>query len=71
MKYVLIVTICSFLDNKCPLEMTSNELFNDWSSCMKKGLEVSTKTINNIKEEDITKFKLAPKFMCYEAGNTA
>ena len=70
MKYVLIVTICSFLDNKCPLEMTSNELFNDWSSCMKKGLEVSTETISKFKEEDINKFKLAPKFMCYKAGHT-
>ena len=41
MKYVLVITFCSFLTQECPIQFYDDTIYQDWSSCMKAGMEKS------------------------------
>jgi len=66
MKYLLVVTFCSFMSGDCPIEFHDETIYNDWSSCMKSGIEKSKGIIEGLDNETINNLKVAPKFMCYE-----
>ena len=41
MKFLLVVTFCSFLTSECPIQFHDDTLYEDWSSCMKEGINKS------------------------------
>ena len=66
MKFMLVVTFCSFLTGECPVQFYDDKIYNDWSSCMKQGIEKSKAIIEGMDDQTINNLKVAPKFMCYE-----
>ena len=66
MKFMLVVTFCSFLTGECPVQFYDDKIYNDWSSCMKEGINKSQSLIDGMEKEVINKLQVAPKFMCYE-----
>ena len=66
MKYILVITFCSFLTSECPIQFYDDTLYQDWSSCMEGGIEKSGGLIKGMDKEVVNKMKIAPKFICYE-----
>ena len=48
------------------LILNNDKIYNDWSSCMKEGINKSQSLIDGMEKDVINKLKVAPKFMCYE-----
>ena len=63
---MLVVTFCSFLTGECPVQFYDDKIYNDWSSCMKEGINKSQSLIDGMEKDVINKLKVAPKFMWYE-----
>ena len=63
---MLVVTFCSFLTGECPVQFYDDTIYEDWSSCMKSGIEKSKGIIEGMDDQTINNLKVAPKFMCYE-----
>mgnify|MGYP003625521969 FL=1 len=66
MKFILVISLCSFINNQClPPAQVKGE-YNSWKECTLAALEISKKLI--IAQEDIfiNTNKVATKFMCEE-----
>ena len=66
MKFMLVITLCSFISSECPVQFQDDKFYDDWSSCMKSGIIKSKGFIDGIDSNVINNLKIAPKFMCYE-----
>ena len=66
MKFMLVVTLCSFVSGECPIQFNDDTFYKDWSSCMKSGIEKSKSFIDGMEPQVLNNLKVAPKFMCYE-----
>jgi len=64
MKFILIYTICSFLDGTCYPSNQHPKMFDTWQECMIEGLDSSKKLIEFFSSEDIEKYYLGPRFVC-------
>ena len=63
---MLVVTFCSFITGECPVQFYDNKLYQDWSSCMKEGINKSQSLIKGMDKDVINQLQVAPKFMCYK-----
>ena len=66
MKYILVISFCSFMSGECPVQFYDDTHYNSWSSCMKAGIKKTGGMINELDDDVINNLKIAPKFMCYE-----
>ena len=66
MKFVLIIWICSFVNNQCSPPIESNKIFNDWNDCVHEAYKHSSNFLAKQSLDDINKLKLATKFICKE-----
>jgi len=66
MKFILAISICSFLNNQClpPVEIKTH--YDSWKDCTFAALEISKEIINTQKIEDVNNAKLATKYSCTE-----
>lgn len=64
MKFILIYTLCSFIDGTCLPDQQHPKLFNTWQDCIITGLDISKKSIELFPQEDIEKYHLGPRFVC-------
>lgn len=72
MKYILVLYMCSMVNNQCPSHTISGYQFKSHFDCVNAGYGVAQSTYNNLKEledwdkEHINKNKLVIKFECRE-----
>jgi len=64
MKFVLIISVCSFLQNECKDPVEFNLKFNTWKECALAALDTSQKYLSLENEKIVNKFRLATKFSC-------
>lgn len=64
MKFILIYTVCAFIDGSCLPDKQHPQLFDTWKECIITGLENSKKAIELFSQEDIDKYHLGPRFVC-------
>ena len=67
MKFILVISLCSFLNNQClpPAEVKGE--YNSWKDCTIAALEISTEIIKAQEDNLVSDNKLATKFMCNES----
>jgi len=66
MKFILVISLCSFINNQClPPAQVKGE-YNSWKECTLAALEISKKLIIAQKDIFINTNKVATKFMCEE-----
>ena len=76
MKYILVLYMCSMINNSCPSSSMAGYQFNTHYDCVNAGYAVAQKTFRNLKElEDLErdymeKNKIVVKFECKEIGAT-
>jgi len=64
MKFILVISVCSFLQNECKDPIEFNLRFNTWKECALAALDTSEKYLNTMDEKTINKYRLATKFSC-------
>jgi len=66
MKFILIIFLCSFINDQCLSPIEIKQEYNSWKECTIAAFEVSKELI--IKQEDsfINNNKIATKFICKE-----
>ena len=66
MKFILIIFLCSFINDQCLSPIEIKQEYNSWKECTIAAFEVSKELI--IKQEDsfINNNKIATKFVCKE-----
>jgi hypothetical protein len=67
-KFILLISLCSFINNKClpPIEVKIE--YNSWKECTLAALEISKKLIIAQEDTFINDNKVATKFMCEEVN---
>ena len=72
MKYILVLYMCSMINNSCPTSTIAGYQFNTHYDCVDAGYAIAQKTFRNLKDyeeyqrEIIEKQKLVIKFECKE-----
>ncbi len=64
MKFILTMSLCSFVNNQClpPVQIQTN--YNSWKDCTIAALKISEQLLNTQTIEDVNAAKLATKYMC-------
>ena len=70
MKFILLISVCSFLQNECKDPIEVNLRFDTWKECALAALDTSEKFLNIEDENKINKYRLATKFSCEEVNET-
>ena len=76
MKYILILYMCSMINNSCPESTVAGYQFTTHYDCVNAGYAVAQSTFRNLQaheeyqREVIEKNKLVIKFECKEIGAT-
>tara|TARA_A100001391_G_C4890984_1_gene230875 strand:+ start:23 stop:232 length:210 start_codon:yes stop_codon:yes gene_type:complete len=65
MKFVLIMTICSSINNACVEPRTIN-YFNTWKECAMTGYNKSIEVLNELSDEAFEKQRSYTRFVCRE-----
>ena len=63
MKYVLIMTLCSAINNTCVEPRTVN-YFNTWKDCALNGYEKSLELLNELSDETFENKRSYTRFVC-------
>ena len=64
MKFILLISVCSFLESTCKDPVEFNLQFNTWKECAMAALDTSQKYLDLQDEATINKYRLATKFSC-------
>jgi len=74
MKYILILYMCSMINNSCPSSTIAGYQFTNHFDCVNAGYSVAQSTFNNLRDmeefdrEVIEKQKIVIKFECKQIG---
>ena len=68
MKFILAISLCSFINNTClpPVEVVKP--YNSWKECSVAAYEISKAMIDAQQDDYVNKNKLATKFTCSITG---
>ena len=69
MKFVLVVWVCSFINNVCTPPINHNINYNTWNECVDAALNYSITFLQEQNVDEINEFKMATKFICKEVGS--
>ena len=70
MKFILVIFLCSFVDNQCLPPVEIKPPYNSWKECTIAAYELSRKIILSQEEKLINENKLSTKFTCTEVNET-
>ena len=66
MKFILIITLCSFLENQCLPPIQIKAEYSSWKKCTIAALEISKKIIIAQDDTFVNDNKVATQFTCKE-----
>ena len=64
MKFILTISLCSFINNQCLPPAEVKQEFNSWKECTLAALEISKQIIIAQKNTIVNDNRVATKFMC-------
>jgi hypothetical protein len=67
-KFILLISLCSFIENQCLPPVQIKQEFNSWKECTIAALEISKKIIIAQEDTFVNKNKVATQFVCKEIG---
>ena len=74
MKYIIVLYMCSMMNNTCPSSTVAGYQFNNHFDCVNAGYSIAQSTFSNLQKmeeferEVMEKQKLVIKFECKEIG---
>ena len=64
MKFVLMLSVCSFLTGECKDPIRYQETFDTWKECAIVALDTSIKYLEAMDTDTVNKFKLSTQYTC-------
>jgi len=64
MKFVLMLSVCSFVTGECKDPIRYQETFDTWKECAIVALDTSIKYLEAMDTDTINKFKLSTQYTC-------
>ena len=66
MKFILIIFLCSFINDQCLPPQEIKHEYNSWKECTISAFEISRELIIAQEDSFINNNKIATKFVCKE-----
>ena len=66
MKFILAITLCSFIENQCLPSAQVEQEFNSWKECTIAALEISKEIIIAQETTFVNDYRVAIQFTCKE-----
>ena len=64
MKFVLMLSVCSFLTGECKDPIRYQETFDTWKECAIVALDTSIKYLEAMDDDTVNKFQLSTQYSC-------
>ena len=64
MKFMLIMSVCSFLSGECKAPIQFPILYNEWAECAADASLKSLELLQKEGKENVNKYRLAVKYGC-------
>ena len=64
MKFILVMSVCSFLSGECKAPVQSPILYNEWAECAADASVKSLQLLQKEGKENVNKYRLAVKYSC-------
>jgi len=64
MKFILIISVCSFITGECLPPIQSLEYFDDWKTCAIKGLQVGVEALGAMDTTTVNQNRLSIQYSC-------
>jgi len=64
MKFVLMLSLCSFVTGECKDPIRYQETFDTWKECAIVALDTSIKYLEAMDTDTVNKFKLSTQYTC-------
>jgi len=64
MKFVLMLSVCSYVTGECKDPIRYQETFDTWKECAIVALDTSIKYLEAMDTDTVNKFKLSTQYTC-------
>ena len=64
MKFILMLSVCSFVTGECKDPIRYQETFDTWKECAIVALDTSIKYLEAMNTDTVNKFKLSTQYTC-------
>ena len=66
MKFILTMSLCSFINNQCLPPVQIQTHYDSWKECTVAALKISKELLDTQTIKDVNDAKLATKYSCFE-----
>ena len=64
MKFVLILSVCSFITGECKDPITYNQTFDTWKDCAIVALDTSIQYLELMNTDTVNELQLSTQYTC-------
>jgi len=64
MKFVLVLTVCSFVSGECKEPIVYEQTFDSWKHCALTALDTSSKYLLAMDDNIVNEFQLSTQYTC-------
>ena len=64
MKFILTMSLCSFINNQCLPPVQIETYYDSWKDCTVAALQISKELLDTQTIKDVNEAQLATKYMC-------
>ena len=69
-KFILILSVCSFLTGECKPPVQPPIVYNSWADCATDASVKSLELLQKEGKDNVNQYRLAVKFGCYPISET-
>ena len=69
-KFILVLSVCSFLTGECKPPVQPPIVYNDWAECAADASVKSLELLQKEGKDNVNKYRLAVKYGCYPISET-
>ena len=69
-KFILVLSVCSFLTGECKNPVQPPVVYNDWAECAADAAVKSLELLQKEGKDNVNQYRLAVKFGCYPISET-
>ena len=69
-KFILVLSVCSFLTEECKPPVQPPIVYNSWADCATDASVKSLELLQKEGKDNVNKYRLAVKFGCYPVSET-
>jgi len=67
MKFILMLSVCSFVTGECKDPVKYQETFDTWKECAIVALDTSIKYLETMNTETVNRFQLSTQYTCKQS----